>query len=133
MRATFVPRAHAASYRLLPAGAVLIFQYARERKAGLLGLGQCTDVALAQLGQQREEYLARNDSVGESGMAVVDFKRQASSPGVRACNRRDGARRPAPAVWCRACVADPRQVGALAFTLEHREIEAERVPNQDGA
>ena len=27
----------------------------------------------------------------------------------------------------------PRQVGALAFTLEHREIEAERVPNQDGA
>ena len=67
------PRARGIPDRRFPAGAMLIVKHAGKRQAGLLGLGKRTYIALAQLGQQCEKYFARNNSVGERGVAIVNL------------------------------------------------------------
>ena len=102
--------------RRFPAGAMLILEHAGERQAGLLGLGKRAYIALAQLGQQCEKYFARNNGVGERGVAVFDVYTQASSPGAPACSRRDWARLPAPEAGYRACAAEPKARSARSHS-----------------
>ncbi len=112
---------------------MLIFQHSGEREAGLFGFGQSPDIALAQLGQQREEDPRGERRIGNRRMAAFDrhakpvrqmFERVTAEMRLGHLGQQRGIERARRRPW---------QTRAFAFALEHREIEAERVPDQDRA
>ena len=109
---------------------MLILEHAGKRQAGLLGLGKRAYIALAQLGQQCEKYFARNNGVGERGVAIFDvytkparqlLQRVAPKIGFGYLRQKPGIKR---------ARRNPGQGGALAFTLDHGKIEPESVSDQ---
>ncbi len=126
-------RACGAATASLPAGAMLVVEHAGQREAGLFGLGQGADIALAQLRQQREENLAGDDGVGHRRMAGIDGHAKPARQMLErvAAEMRLGDLRQQPGI--ERARRRPSEPGAVAFALEHGEIEAERVPDQDRA
>ena len=112
-----------------PAGPRLIVEYGGEGEAGPFGLGDGTDAVVAQLRHQRQKHPRRRYRVAEGGMPVGDVDPQ---PGGELLQRIAGQfgcgdLRQQPRV--ERARPRPRQAGEIAFALQHRKVEPDRVPD----
>ena len=113
--------------RLDPPGAVLIGNHLIERPARLLGLRQRAHVLCAQPRQQRQKDLSGRAGVSERRMPSAHLDAQPSGELIERVTGKiapgDLAEQPDTQA-ARACKGQP---GAVAFALEHRQIEADRM------
>ena len=118
-------------HRLGPAGAMAGFESVRKGKAGDLGLSKCSDVALAQLRNQRGKDVSGRNRIAQSRMAAGylqakpsgdRFQRIVCQIGIcYGCKKPDAQR---PRLF-------PGQTGASAFALQYRQVESDRVADED--
>ena len=114
-----------------PAAARLIVEHGGEREAGPFGFGNGADAVVAQLRHQRQEHPRRGRRVAERGMPVDGVDTQ---PGGELLQRiagqfRCGDLRQQPRI--ERARPYPRQTGEIAFALQHRQVEPDRVPDHD--